>query len=416
MGLFKSNVEYHFSYDGSDMIEVSALKKITDFTVSNKRVLVREDFNVPIKKGVIINHERIHRALPTIQTLIKNNAAVMLLSHLGRPKEGEFDQSFSLQPVAEELTRMLGQEVCLVKDWLNGVNVLPGQVMLCENVRFNVGEHSNDLQLAQKMASICDIFVMDAFATAHRVQASTVGVAQYAKEACAGPLLLEELTTLSSVLTQPKSPTVAIVGGSKISTKIQLLRSLLDKVEVLIVGGGIANTFLAAEGYIIGGSLYEAEGITFAKEVLNCVREKNVLLALPIDVAVSDVFSAKSEARVRNLDAVSKREMILDIGPRTAQAYAELIHKAGTVIWSGPVGVFEFPAFETGTCILAEAIAKSSAFSVVGGGDTVAAVEQCSVIDKIDYVSTGGGAFLSYLEDKPLPVIVVLEKRARAHA
>lgn len=384
--------------------------------LANKRVMIREDLNVPIQDERITSDERIRRALPAIQTLIKQNAAVMVLSHFGRPKEGEFDVAFSLAPVAEALSKALGQEVRLVKDWLNGVDVSPGQVVLCENVRFNVGEKSNDVMLSKKMASLCGVFVMDSFATAHRAQASTVGIAKYAKEVCAGPLLLSELDALSKALADPERPLVAIVGGSKVSTKIQALESLVDKVNTLIVGGGIANTFLAAEGHNIGASLYEADWVESAKQLLAAAKEKGVSIPLPVDVAVATEFSVEARATIRDLDSVADNEIILDVGPKTATTYLAIMEAASTVVWSGPVGVFEFPSFEKGSRALGEAIAKSEAFSIVGGGDTIAALDQFNIEDKIGYVCTGGGAFLEYLEGKSLPAVVALEQRAKTHA
>lgn len=392
------------------------VQSMSTLDLSNKRVMIREDLNVPIKNGQVTSDERIRRALPAIQSLVKQNAAVMVLSHLGRPTEGEFNAEFSLAPVAARLSELLGQEVKLVKDWLEGVDVAPGEVVLCENVRFNVGEKKNDEALAKKMASLCDVFVMDAFATAHRAQASTAGIATFAKEACAGPLLIEELDALSQALANPKRPLVAIVGGSKVSTKIQVLESLVDKVDVLIVGGGIANTFLAAEGHQIGASLYEADWVESAKTLLANAKVKNVSIPLPVDVAVATEFSAEAEAVVRDLDSVAEGEMILDVGPKTAAQYPELMKAAGTVVWNGPVGVFEFSAFANGTRALGEAIADSNAFSIAGGGDTIAALDQFQIEDKISYVCTGGGAFLEYLEGKTLSAVAVLEERAKEHA
>ncbi|MCB1828162.1 MAG: phosphoglycerate kinase [Coxiellaceae bacterium] len=392
------------------------IQSMADLDLSNKRVMIREDLNVPMQEGRITSDERIKRALPAIQSLIKQNAAVMILSHFGRPTEGKFDHEFSLAPVADALSNALDQTVRLEKDWLNGVDVKPGEVVLCENVRFNVGEKKNDPALAKKMAALCDVFVMDAFATAHRAQASTAGITEYAKEVCAGPLLLEELNALSKGLSDPKRPLVAIVGGSKVSTKIQVLESLIDKVDVLIVGGGIANTFLAAEGHNIGASLYEADWLASAKQLLTTAKEKDVSIPLPIDVAVATEFSASANAMIRSLDAVAENEMILDVGPQTANAYPEIMQSAGTIVWNGPVGVFEFPAFENGTRALGEAIAQSNAFSIAGGGDTIAALDQFNIEKNISYVCTGGGAFLEYLEGKPLPAVVALEQRAKTHA
>ena len=384
--------------------------------LKDKRVLIREDLNVPIQDGKVVSDERIQRALPTLREALKANARVMILSHLGRPEEGEFDAAFSLEPVAKALSDALGQEVPLVKDYLKGADVAPGQAVLCENVRFNVGEKTNDTALSKRLAALCDVFVMDAFATAHRVQASTVGVAEYAPIACAGPLLLGELKALSDALKNPKRPLLAIVGGSKVSTKIQLLDALLDKVDTLIVGGGIANTFLAAEGYSIGNSLYEADWVGPAKELLMNAKEKNVHVPLPVDVAVAETFASDADARMKSLDDVADDEMILDVGPNTAAGYAPLMKEAGTIVWNGPVGVFEFDNFGAGTETLGKAIAKSEAFSIAGGGDTIAALDKFNLSDSISYVCTGGGAFLEYLEGKTLPAVLALEKRGKTYA
>lgn len=387
--------------------------RLSDIDVRNKRVIIREDLNVPMKNGRVTSDERIRRALPALQMLIEQNAAVIVLSHLGRPQEGEFDPAFSLAPIAPVLSKALGRDVRFVKHWLEGLDIEPGQIVLCENVRFNVGEEANDVALSKKMAALGDVFVMDAFATAHRAQASTVGIAEYAKTACAGPLLIEELNALSNALTHPKRPLVAVVGGSKVSTKIQLLGALLDKVDVLIVGGGIANTFLAAEGCAMGNSLYEADWVESARKLLARAKEKKVSIPLPLDVRVANEFSVNAKAIVRALDAVEKDEMILDVGPETAETYLALMQGAGTIVWNGPVGVFEFPAFAYGTRALGEAVASSDAFSVAGGGDTIAALDQFHLVDKISYVCTGGGAFLEYIEGKTLPAIAMLKQRAK---
>lgn len=389
---------------------------MSDLDLVNKRVMIREDLNVPIQEGHIISDTRIHRALPAIQSLINQNAAVMVLSHLGRPKEGAFDSASSLAPVAAALSQALHQKVPLIKNWLNGVDVKPGQVVLCENVRFNKGEENNDAMLSKKMASLCDIFVMDAFAVAHRAQASTVGIAKYVKTACAGPLLIEEITTLSQALKNPRRPLVAVVGGSKVSTKIQLLDALIDKVNVLIVGGGIANTFLAAQGHKIGHSLHESNWVEHAKKLLVCAQKKGVLIPLPRDVKVAKDFIPHAKATIRTLDAVLDDEMILDVGPETAKTYPALMQSAKTIVWNGPVGVFEFPNFSAGTRALGEAIANSGAYTVAGGGDTIAALDKFNLVDKIRYVCTGGGAFLKYLEGTTLPAIDILEERAKDYA
>lgn len=383
---------------------------MTDLDLANKRVIVREDLNVPLENGVISNDARIRRAVPTLKRAIQDRARILVLSHLDRPKEGTYDERFSLAPVADALSRALGQKVNLVKNWLDGFEVSPGEIVLAENVRFLRGENDNDPQLAKRMASSCDIFVMDAFATAHRAQASTVGIAEYAPLACAGPLLDEELEVLSKVLEHPKRPLVAIVGGAKVSTKIHVLYSLLQKVNRLILGGGIANTFLKASGHAIGKSLYEEEWIGEAKKVLSAAKEQAVDIPLPVDVRVATAFSADAQAQVKSIDAVGDEELILDVGPKTSSHYRELLAQAQTIVWNGPVGVFEFPQFSEGTKSLAKAVADSSAFSIVGGGDTLAAIEKFGVEKQISYVSTAGGAFLEFLEGRKLPGIEALER------
>jgi phosphoglycerate kinase len=388
------------------------LLKMTDQNLTHQRVLIREDFNVPLQDGKITNNARILAALPTIKLALEANAKVILLSHLGRPEEGQYQEEFSLKPVAEELSRLLNHPVILQKDWLKGVSVAPGEIVLCENVRFNRGEKKNDEILAKQIAALCDIFVMDAFGTAHRAEASTYGVAKFAKIACAGPLLIAELAALEKALLQPKHPVVAIVGGSKVSTKLDVLNSLLDKVDKLIVGGGIANTFMAASGLSIGKSLYEGSFISEAQKLLQQAKQNNKQILIPTDVVVAKEFSANSPANIKSAQAVTDSEMILDIGPETAELYQANLKNAGTIIWNGPVGVFEFPAFAEGTRKLALAIAHSDAFSIAGGGDTVAAIEQFNIDDKISYISTGGGAFLEFVEGKKLPAVAILEERA----
>lgn len=383
--------------------------------LSNKRVMIREDLNVPIQNGEITSDERIQRALPTLKQALAQNAAVMVLSHLGRPVEGEYDEQFSLAPVARKLSQALNQDVKLVKDWLQGVEVAPGEIVLLENVRFNPGEKKNDAALAKKMAALCDVFVMDAFATAHRAEASTTGITEYAKQACAGPLLMAELDALQHALDHPKRPLLAIVGGSKVSTKIQLLDHLLDKVDVLIVGGGIANTLLAAEGVAIGQSLYEADWVEKSKALLAKAKEKNVTIPLPVDVAVAKGFDANAPRVIRELSQIEADDMILDVGPKTIETYAPLMQKAGTIVWNGPVGVFEFDGFLEGTKGLGEAILNSAAYSIAGGGDTVAAIQRFGFHDKISYISTGGGAFLEFLQGDILPAVAILEKREQEH-
>ncbi len=377
----------------------------------DQRVIVREDLNVPMHDGDITNDVRIQRALPTLKAAQSQGARVLVLSHLGRPEEGVYDAQYSLAPVAARLSELLKTPVRLVDDWLDGVEINPGEIALAENIRFLKGEKANNTILAQRMARQCDVFVMDAFATAHRAQASTAGIAEYAPIACAGPLMEAELTALSQALDHPKKPLVAIVGGSKVSTKIQLLDALLDKVDVLIVGGGIANTFLAAKGLPIGKSLYEADWVERAKNVLDKAEQKGVHIPLPTDVAVAKTFSADADARYCDVSAVAEDEMILDVGPQTAATFAPLLKEAGTIVWNGPVGVFEFAPFSQGTRALAKAVANSAAYSIAGGGDTLAALDVFDVADDISYVSTGGGAFLAYLQGNTLPAVAVLQKR-----
>ncbi len=384
---------------------------MSDLDLSNQRVLIREDLNVPISKGHITSDARIRMALPTLQAALKAGARVMLLSHLGRPEEGFFDEEYSLAPIAASLSSLLDMEVLLVRNWLDGVDVAPGQMVLCENVRFNRGEKANDPELSKQIASLCDIFVMDAFATAHRAEASTCGVIAYAPLACAGPLLAQELDALKRGLESPKHPVVAIVGGSKISTKLPVLDALSKKVDVLIVGGGIANTFLAAQGYDVGKSLYEPDLIDEADRLINL--KTGAKIPMPIDVVVAETFSAEAESYVKDIDQVDEDERILDIGPQTAKLYNTFIQKAGTILWNGPVGAFEIEQFSHGTRAIGEAIAKSKAFSIAGGGDTIAAIDTFGLGEKISYISTGGGAFLSFLEGEALPAVVALEKHAK---
>jgi phosphoglycerate kinase len=388
--------------------------KMSDLDLRGKRVLIREDLNVPVADGKVTSDARIRAALPTVQMALQAGACVMLVSHLGRPKEGEYDAALSLAPVAERLTSLLGVKVPLVKDWIDGVDVAPGTAVLCENVRFLKGEKKDDEALSKKMAALCDIYVMDAFGTAHRAEASTHGVGKHAPIACAGPLLAGELEALGRALANPARPLVAIVAGSKVSTKLTVLESLTKVVDQLIVGGGIANTFIAAEGYKVGKSLYEADLVPEAKRLTQAAKARGGEIPLPTDVVVATAFDANAEADVRKVDAVGSDEMILDIGPDTAAAYAEILKKAGTIVWNGPVGVFEFDQFGEGTRVLAEAIAGSKAFSIAGGGDTLAALDKYGVADRISYVSTGGGAFLEFLEGKTLPAVEMLEERAAA--
>ncbi|NCF24731.1 MAG: phosphoglycerate kinase [Gammaproteobacteria bacterium] len=386
--------------------------RMSDIELSGKRVLIRQDLNVPVDKGKVTSDARIRASLPTVQAALDAGAAVMLMSHLGRPTEGEVDDTFSLQPVAARLSEMLGREVPLARDWIDGVEVSPGDVVLLENVRFLTGEKACDDSLARKMAALCDVFVMDAFGTAHRAQASTYGVAEHAPVACAGPLLAAELEALGKALDDPARPLVAIVGGSKVSTKLEVLDALAGIVDYLIVGGGIANTFIAAAGHDVGKSLHEADMLDTARR-LAAGGEGRAQIPVPTDVVVAGEF-ANVEATTKAVDAVSGDEMILDIGPETAARFGGIIAGAGTVIWNGPVGVFEFDNFGAGTRALAEAIAASDAFSVAGGGDTLAAIDKYGVADRISYISTGGGAFLEFVEGKKLPAVEVLERRANA--
>ena len=387
---------------------------LDDLNLSGKRVLVRVDFNVPVKNGKVTDDTRIRASLPTIRKIHDEGAIVILVSHLGRPREGEFDQAFSLQPVVEHLCSLLGKKVELVADWQGGMDVHEGDIFLLENIRFCTGEKANDDDLARTLAQLCDIYVNDAFGAAHRAQASTHGVAKYAPIACAGPLLLKEIAALSRALENPARPLTAIVAGSKISTKLTLLESLLNKVDQLIPGGGIANTLLKAAGYNIGKSLYEADLIAEAKRLLERGRNEGRDIPLPVDVVCGKTFSEDAAAVIKPIAGVEDDDLILDIGPDTARRYAGLLEMAGTIVWNGPVGVFEFAAFSQGTKTVAEAVADSRAFSIAGGGDTLAAIARFGVTDKISYISTGGGAFLEFLEGKTLPAIAILEESARA--
>ena len=388
--------------------------RMTDLDLRDKRVLIREDLNFPVEDGVISSDARIRAALPSLRAAVGAGARVIVMSHLGRPKEGEFSAEDSLAPVAARLGELLGQPVRLQRDWLDGVECAPGEVVLCENVRFNKGEKKDDETLARRMAALCDIFVMDAFGTAHRAEASTHGVARFAPIACAGPLLVAELGALSLALAQPARPLVAIVAGSKVSTKLTVLESLLGKVDKLIVGGGIANTFLAADGIAIGKSLYEPDMLDTARALLAQAVARGAEIPLPTDVVVAEAFSPTAVATVRPVGEVRPDELILDIGPQTAARFAGLLAGAGTILWNGPVGVFEFDPFGGGTETLAKAIAASPAFSLAGGGDTLAAIEKYGVASGISYISTGGGAFLEFVEGKTLPAVAMLESRAAA--
>jgi len=387
--------------------------RMDELDLTGKRVMIREDFNVPLDAGRVTSDARLRAALPTIQMALDGGAALILLSHLGRPVEGQYSDEFSMAPVAEHLSGLLGKPVRLQKDWLDGFDIEPGEVVLCENVRFNAGEKSNNEALARKMAVLCDVFVMDAFGTAHRAQASTEGVIRYAPSACAGPLLSRELFELDKGLTDPERPMLAIVGGSKVSTKLTVLESLMSRVDELIVGGGIANTFIAASGYDVGESLYEPDLIHEAQRLIRMAHEEGGEIPIPKDVVVATDFSKDARALVRPVDEVQADEMILDIGPLTAAKYATMIQNAGTVIWNGPVGVFEFKNFSAGTRAIADAIEISKAFSIAGGGDTLAAIDQYKIADGVSYISTGGGAFLEFVEGKKLPAVAALEARYR---
>jgi len=384
---------------------------MTDLDLAGKRVLIREDLNVPLEAGRITSEQRILAALPTLRLALAHGAAVIVMSHLGRPKEGVWGEADSLAPVARRLSELLGREVPLVREYLDGVDVQPGQLVLLENCRMNVGEKNDDETLSRKYAALCDVFVMDAFGTAHRAQASTHGVIKFAKTACGGPLLMAELDALSKALDNPARPLLAIVAGSKVSTKLELLSSLVSKVDQLIVGGGIANTFIAAEGFNVGKSLVEMSLVDTARQIMRDAKARGAEIPVPTDVVVAPRFAADALATVKSVDAVDAADMILDIGPATARRYAVMIAKAGTVVWNGPVGVFEFDAFGHGTETLAHAIAASNAYSIAGGGDTLAAVDKYGIADKVSYISTGGGAFLEFLEGKELPAVAALEAR-----
>lgn len=379
-----------------------------DVDLTNKRVLIREDLNVPVKDGKVMSDARIRAALPTIKLALEAGAKVMVMSHLGRPTEGQYEEEFSLQPVAAYLSDLLGQEVPLVKDWLDGVDVEAGQVVLVENVRFNVGEKKDDEALSKKMAALCDVYVMDAFGTAHRAQASTHGVAKFAPVACAGPLLSAELDALGKALDNPARPLVAVVGGSKVSTKLTVLESLSKVCDQLIVGGGISNTFVAARGNNVGMSLYEKDLIPQAQKLM-----ADLDIPAVTDVRVGTEFSETAVATVKPVDQVEDNEEIMDLGPDSAQMMADILKNAKTILWNGPCGVFEFDNFSKGTEVVAQAIADSDAFSVAGGGDTLAAIDKYGLADKISYISTGGGAFLEFVEGKVLPAVAMLESRAQ---
>ena len=396
-----------------------AIRRMSDLDLKGQRVLIREDLNVPIDNGRITSETRIVAAIPTMKLALEKGAAVMVTSHLGRPKEGQWTEADSLAPVAKRVGELLGRDVPLIRDWVDGVDVGPdrvraGQLVLLENCRMNVGEGKDDETLSKKYAALCDVFVMDAFGTAHRAQASTHGAIRFAKIACGGPLLMAELDALAKALDKPARPLLAIVAGSKVSTKLTLLENLVGKVDQLIVGGGIANTFIAAAGHNVGKSLVERDLIDTAKKIGAAAKARGADVPVPTDVVVASEFKADAPATVKRVEDVGDGDMILDIGPETAKRYAAMIANAGTVVWNGPVGVFEFDAFGNGTKTLAHAIADSSAFSIAGGGDTLAAIEKYGVEDRISYISTGGGAFLEFLEGKTLPAVAALEARGRA--
>jgi len=394
------------------------INKMTDSDLHHKTVLIREDFNVPLEKGKITNDARLIAALPTINYALSQKAKIILVSHLGRPEEGQIDSALSLEPIAKRLSELLNKEVKFELEGLNHPEKIEqamqtSDIVLCENVRFNRGEKKNDESLSKKMASLCDVFVMDAFATSHRAEASTVGVAKYAPVACAGLLLMKEIEALEKALENPKKPLVAIVGGSKVSTKLTILEKLIEKVDGLILGGGIANTFLKSTGIDVGKSLYEPDLVSHAAKIMVLAVENGVKIFLPQDVVTAKEFSENSPAMTKNINNIAPDEMILDIGPKTAAHYSEILQNAGTIIWNGPVGVFEFSAFSHGTEALAKAIAESSAFSLAGGGDTLSAIDKFNIEDKISYISTGGGAFLEFIEGKKLPAIDILQERAK---
>lgn len=386
-------------------------KKLTDLDIAGKRVLIREDLNVPVKDGLVTSDTRIQACLPTVRHCLDAGASVMVMSHLGRPEEGEYTEEFSLQPVAHRLGELLGRPVRLVRDWLNGVEVAPGELVLCENVRFNRGEKKDDPELCRRMAALCDVYVMDAFGTAHRAEASTHGVGRLAPVACAGLLLTAELEALGKALKEPERPLLAIVGGSKVSTKLTVLDSLCGIVDQLIVGGGIANTFIAAAGHPVGKSLYEPDLIPEAQRLIAQAAQRGGEIPVPVDVVCAKEFSETATATIKRVTDVEEDDLILDIGPETAARYAEQIRAAGSIVWNGPVGVFEFDQFGEGTRVVSLAIAESAAFSIAGGGDTLAAIEKYGIGERISYTSTGGGAFLEFLEGKKLPAVAMLEER-----
>jgi phosphoglycerate kinase len=393
---------------------MSILVKIADLDLSGKTVLIREDYNVPVKDGKVTSDARIRATLPTLKEVLEAGAKIILVSHLGRPVAGQYDEKYSLAPVAKSLSDFLGIDVPLIKDWINGIDMTNHQVVLCENARFETGETKNDDELARKMARLCQVYINDAFATAHRAQASTHGVAKYAAVSAAGPLLINELKSLSKALREPEKPVIAIVGGSKVSSKLTILETLSEKVDQLIVGGGIANTFLKAAGYEVGKSLYEADLVEVASKLMKQATENGCQIPLPIDVVCGKEFDEKTKAETKSINDVAIDDMIMDVGTETSKQLNDIIAKAKTIVWNGPLGVFEFDQFSQGTESLANAIAKSDAYSIAGGGDTIAAISKFNVENGISYISTGGGAFLEFLEGKKLPAIEILEEAARA--
>ncbi|MCI0401437.1 MAG: phosphoglycerate kinase [Gammaproteobacteria bacterium] len=389
------------------------LIKMTDVDIAGRRLLIREDLNVPLKNGRVADDTRLEACLPTLRLAIAAGAKTMLISHLGRPKEGQYDESLSLRPVAATLSRKLGKDIPLVRTWLDGVDVQSGEIVLCENVRFLPGEKQNDDDLARRMAALCDVYVNDAFATAHRAEASTYGVAKYAPIACAGPLLVKELEALAKAFDKPRRPLVAIVGGAKVSTKLAVLDSLIACVDQLIVGGGIANTFLKAAGHNIGCSLHEPDLINEARRLAESAKAHGSVIPLPTDVVCAKEFREDAKATVKQINQVSDDDLIMDVGPDSAKRLADFLKGARTIVWNGPLGVFEFDRFGNGTKTIAETIATSSAYSIAGGGDTLAAIAKYHVAEHISYISTGGGAFLELLEGKDLPAVTILEEHAR---
>lgn len=386
--------------------------RMEDLDLAGKRVLIREDLNAPVHNGRVTSDARLQAALPTLRMALAQNAAVILVSHRGRPKAGAIDPELSMQPVADHLGELLGREIPVQADWLSGVDVAPGQIVMTENVRFLEGERSNDEALARKMAALCDVYVMDAFGTAHRAEASTCGIAEFAPVACAGPLLSGELDALGRAMDNPRRPLVAVVGGAKVSTKLEVLNALVGLADRIIVGGGIANTFIAATGHAVGKSLYEPDLIETARALMDAASQRDAEIPVPSDVVCAKSFSADAEASLKAASEVQEDDLILDVGPETAARYADILAGAGTIVWNGPLGVFEFDAFAHGTEVLAKAIAASDAFSIAGGGDTLAAVQKFEVGNQVSYISTGGGAFLEFLEGKKLPALAALEARA----